>query len=295
MSWARLGLLAVLVLALGTPAHSQTAAAASPEAEKVPTLVECDLIKDSDAEQLKCFRAFAKPEIEKQKKEYAKKEEEAKKDTERFVRKWKVRDTTTVTPAGDIDIGSKSGTFQIGTSGGQSTSVAKVSALGILQPINGGILDTWEPFFGASWDRDTTAKTPKDQRQFLVGISGGLFNIGNDGSQVFSTLRVGRRNDIRADTESGFVNLHADIYLLPWIRGKQGESTTYSGTYLTSGVLIQDSKSAIPNPALDGRRTGIYAGVKWEGQLNALLPRFTVSASTQTFRDIEVSAMNQKT
>lgn len=278
---------AALVLCGGL--HGPVYAQHDPAKGAPPKIYDCVRMEGEPDKQLACFRDYAKPIVSKMQKDHEEKQQRLKEKQEALIPKWKLRDTSTITPGGEYDIGAKPASVQLGTSEGKSISTAKISVFGVLQPINGGPLDTWERFFNVAWDRDISAKTPKDLRQFIVGMEGNLLtgSFASTG-QAHLTLRAGHRDDVRSDTRGSFLNANADLYYIPWISGKRGEDVTHRGIYFPVGLLVEKTKSADANAGPEGTRSSLYAGVRFETDLNAILPRLSANASTQWFRDIRV-------
>ncbi|SOD24107.1 hypothetical protein SAMN05518800_1226 [Variovorax sp. YR752] len=252
-------------------------------------------MQDKPEEQLTCFRDYAKPIVSEMQKVHEKNQRELKSKQEALIPKWRLRDTSAITASGEYDVGSKPASVQLGTSEGKSISTAKISVFGVLQPINGGPLDTWEPFFNVAWDRDISAKTPKDLRQFIVGMEGNLLtgSFASTG-QAYLTLRAGHRDDVRSDTRGSFFNANADLYYIPWISGKRGKDVTHRGIYFPVGLLVEKTKSANASAGPEGTRSSLYAGIRFETDLNAILPRLSANASTQWFRDVSVPSSTDK-
>lgn len=246
-------------------------------------LEACVAMKDG-TERLNCFDEFAKQDAKKKLEAREAANQLAKEESAKAIR-WRIRDSGTVSAAGLADIGSKPARFEIGRADGSSSSSVRMAAVGIFQAIDQpGFFDTWEPFIAVAWDRDSAAKTPKDQRQLIGGITGNLFNVGGTGTAVIATTRLGFRNDLKRNSDAIFLNLHADIVHLAWVNDDQTESTN-SFIPIPYLGLVADSARTSPTSATDGHRFGAYAGIKSEFQLFALAPRLGGTASVQWFKD----------
>lgn len=211
---------------------------------------------------------------------------EAPKPEDRPAIKWKVRDSGTVSPIGFADVGTKPGLFQIGRTDGEDFTKAKVAVVGVVRAINqpDGFLDGWEPFFGASWDRDTAAKTPKDLRQVLVGISGQIGTPGPTGISTFPTLRLGYKDNLKVHTSGAFVNVHFDIIYLPWVNTPELDGKNSWALVPYVGVY-SSAVHASPATVQDGTYLGSYAGAKLEVKLGAIVDRLSLTAQGQYYRD----------
>lgn len=220
---------------------------------------------------------------------------EAPKVEQRPAVRWKVRDSGTVSPVGAADIGSKAGQFQIGDSDGKNFTTAKVGIVGVGRAINrpGGFFDGWEPFFGLSWDRDTSAKVPKDLRQYVVGITGQVFAPPPGGTTAMPTVRFGYRDEKKAHTSGGFANLHVDIIHLPWVTSPEGPGLNAPAFVPFLGVLTRAS-NASPGATTDGTYTGLYLGAKYELKLGAIVERLSASAQAQYFKEVAAPGANDK-
>jgi len=220
---------------------------------------------------------------------------EAPKADERPAVSWKVRDSGTVSPIGFADVGTKPGLFQIGRTDGVDFTSAKVALVGVGRAINQpqGFFDGWEPFVGVSWDRDTSAKTPKDLRQVLVGISGQIGTPGPTGVSAFPTLRIGYKDEVKAHTSGGFVNAHFDIIYLPWVNSPEvsGKNSSAFVPYLG---LYSDSAHASPSTSQDGTYLGAYLGAKLEVKLGAIVERLSLTGQGQYYRDSTTPGSEEK-
>jgi len=212
---------------------------------------------------------------------------EAPKPEERPAIKWKVRDSGTVSPIGYADVGTKPGLFQIGRTDGKDFTMAKVAVVGVVRAINqpDGFFDGWEPFVGASWDRDTSAKTPKDLRQALVGISGQIGSPGPTGVSAFPTLRIGYKDDIKTHVTGPFVNAHVDIIYLPWVNTPELPGAT-SWALVPYAGLYSTASHSDPDATTDGTYTGAYGGAKLEVKLGAIAERLSLTGQGQYYRDL---------
>ncbi len=208
---------------------------------------------------------------------------------------WKIRDASAISPAGLADVGGGPALFQLGRSDGQSFSTIRLAALGAFRGIDTpGFFEGWEPFVALGWERDSGTDPPKDQRQFVLGLTGQVRDPGIDGTTFLPTLRLGHRQERHTDTRSDFANLHVDVIHLPWVGGDQGEGLNYYALIPFAGVLFGNARSRIPDPALEGGRVGLYAGIRGEAQLYALLPRLTAVASAQWYQDVRAPAASEK-
>jgi hypothetical protein len=214
---------------------------------------------------------------------------EAPKPEERPAIKWKVRDSGTVSPIGFADVGTKPGLFQVGRTDGEDFTTAKVAVIGVIKAINQpeGFFDGWEPFVGASWDRDTSAKTPKDLRQVLIGISGQIGTPGPRGVSAFPTLRLGYKDDIKAHTSGAFINAHVDIIYLPWVNTPELDGKN-SWAFVPYVGMYSSALHSSPESPEDGTYTGPYAGAKLEVNLGAIAERLSFTGQGQYYRDVSV-------
>jgi hypothetical protein len=200
--------------------------------------------------------------------------------------KWKIRDSGTVSPIGFADVGTKPGLLQVGRSDGKDFSTAKVAVVGVIRAIDqpNGFFDGWEPFLGASWDRDTSAKTPKDLRQVLVGISGQIGSPKPDGVSAFPTVRLGYKDDSKANAKGAFLNTHVDVIYLPWVNSSEGAGIN-SWAFVPYLGLYAESAHAAPAATQDGSFVGSYAGGKLEYKLGVIAERLSVTGQGQYYRD----------
>lgn len=214
---------------------------------------------------------------------------ESPKVEERPLIKWNVRDSGTVSPIGFADVGSKPGLLQVGRTDGKDFTTVKLSAVGVFSAINqpNGFFNGWEPFIGASWNRDTSATTPKDLRQVLVGISGQVGTPGPLGISAFPTLRLGYKDEVNTHSRGGFLNLHVDVIYLPWVNTPE-VSGINSWALVPYVGLYSAASHASPEAPQDGTYTGSYAGAKLEVKLGAIAERLSLTGQSQYYRDANV-------
>lgn len=259
-----------------------------------PTIESCIPLKDVVA-RLACFDEVAAREVQQKEKARDAELQEKREQLEQTV-DWRIRDSATVSPAGLADLGTKPALFNLGRSGGSTFSVVRAAAYGVLQPINqpGGLFDTWQPFFGAGWTRDTTGKVEKDLRQATIGITGNVVDAGPQDTAVIATMRLGVRDEVKSHTRDAFLNLHADILHLPWLVSDQTEATSNLFVVPFLGLLSESSKTSTPAITSSVRRSAIYGGLKAEYQLFRAVPMLSGTASVQWFRDVHVSSDGDK-
>jgi len=211
---------------------------------------------------------------------------EQPKADERPAVRWKVRDSGTVSPIGFADVGTKPGLFQVGRTDGTDFTSAKVAIVGVGRAINqpDGFFDGWEPFVGVSWDRDTSAKKPKDLRQAVVGISGQIGTPGPTDVSAFPTFRIGYKKDVKADKNRGFLNAHLDVIYIPWVNSPEGLGKN-SSAFVPYIGLYSEATRTNPSTSNDGTYLGAYLGAKWEVKLGAIAERLTLTAQGQVYRD----------
>lgn len=216
------------------------------------------------------------------------KPKEAPKIEERPEVRWKVRDSSTISPVGDADWGTKPGLFQLGRSDGRDFSSVKVSLVGVLRAIEapGRVYNTWEPFFGVSWDKDTSTSKPRDLRQAFIGITGQLNESGPDGTSLNPTFRIGFRDDAKADTHGLFATAHVDVIRMPWVNDPELPDRNASIFVPFFGLHMARTRTS-PGAVSDGTYTGAYAGAKTEIKLWGIVPRLSVVGQAQYYRDLD--------
>lgn len=254
------------MLLLSFAAHGQDKSTAA--------LDSCLAIQDGD-KRLKCYDKAAgfKPD-------------EAQKKPDPGPVKWRVRDSNTVSPVGEADMGSKPGLVQAGRTDGVDFSTAKVAAFRVFQAINqpGGFWDAWQPFVGVSWDRDTSAKTPKDLRQAMAGIAGPDFTLWK-GTEALPTLRLGYKDESKARQTGAFLNAHFEIVSDVLAKHDEGKDRNtpllvpYLGLYGTTAHTD-------PTAATDGSTLSAYVGAKAGYKLDAIVDRLSLTGQGQWFHDL---------
>lgn len=248
------------------------------EAQAPAAAIECLDYDDNNA-RLRCFDLAI-----------GYKPKEPPKAEERAPVRWKVRDSNTISPVGDADWGAKPGLFQLGRSDGKDFSAVKASLVGVQRAIDapGRVYNTWEPFFGVSWDKDTTTSKPKDMRQAFVGITGQLNESGPEGTSLNPTFRIGFRDDARADTHGLFATAHVDVIRMSWVNDPElpdRNATVFVPFFGLHTTRTRTSPSAVG----DGTYTGTYIGAKAEIKLWAFVPRLSVVGQAQYYRDLDTS------
>lgn len=170
---------------------------------------------------------------------------------------WKLRDSGTVSPTGYADIGTKPAVFQVGRDDGKDFTKVKASAVGVMAALNlpGNPFNGWERFFGVSWNRDTSAKTPKDERQLFLGISGMLLRPSPTGTGLFPTFRLGYKDDTKAHTHEGWTNAHFDVIHLPWVANFEMPEKNSWAPVPYFGLFLQ-TRRALPQPRRTAATTG---------------------------------------
>ncbi|UDF34090.1 UNVERIFIED_ORG: hypothetical protein LHJ69_16030 [Shinella sp. XGS7] len=199
---------------------------------------------------------------------------------------WKLRDSGTVSPTGYADIGTKPAVFQVGRDDGKDFTKVKASAVGVMAALNlpGNPFNGWERFFGVSWNRDTSAKTPKDERQLFLGISGMLLRPSPTGTGLFPTFRLGYKDDTKAHTHEGWTNAHFDVIHLPWVANFEMPEKNSWAPVPYFGLFSSNPKSS-PSAASDGSYYGFYVGLKNEFKLWAIADRLSLAVTGQAYRD----------
>jgi hypothetical protein len=203
---------------------------------------------------------------------------------------WKVRDSGTVSPVGDADIGTKAAQFQYGKEDEKSFTKVKVAAVGVLKPINEvGFFEGWSPFVGASWDRDTGAKTPKNTRQVFVGITGAANEAGPGGVAFLPTFRLGYKDDTRAHSGGGWANAHVDVIALSLVDDPEDKGLNSKAIVPYFGLYSAATHTSPSKPA-DGTYYGPYLGLKTEFKLGAILDRLSLNVKGQVYHDAHAPA-----
>jgi hypothetical protein len=198
---------------------------------------------------------------------------------------WKVRDSGTVSPVGNADIGAKAAQFQYGKEDGEDYTKVKASVVGVFKAINQvGFFEGWSPFVGVSWDRDTQAKTPKNMRQVFVGITGAANEASPKGTAFLPTFRLGYKHDSKSRTGGGWVNAHVDVIDIRLVDDPEDKGLNSKAIVPYIGIYSAATHTSPGAPA-DGTYYGPYLGLKAEFKLGAVLDRLSLNVKGQVYRD----------
>lgn len=180
------------------------------------------------------------------------------------------------------DMVDKPGQLNLKSENGTDSSSAKFGVIGAFRPVN----DLgWQPFVSAAWNRDTSGTSPKDIRDFSLGITGPLWDPLDPGWTLFPTLRATRRYDQFGSAESNRFGLHVNFVKLSWVNSVPGAQTNSYAFVPHIGMVDNYPPS---NGANGGLWRGAYAGFNLAADLNRIAPRLSANLGYEYFVDAAV-------
>lgn len=267
-----------LALMLHAGAHAQDAAipAASAASALHSELDDCSTI-EKDAPRLKCYEKVA-----------GRKPKENPPGELGGFKGWQVRDSGSIAPEGDQDLGKKAALLQAGRTDGANFTTASVGVFAIFSANHpdAPAWNGWQPFLGATWDRDTSAKTPKDLKQVVAGITDSIhFGPMDRANALLPTFRIGYKDESKAQETAGFVNAHVELVLDVLTRYAEGKDKNTPLLVPYFGLYAQTSHTK-PAADTDGSALSGYVGAHAGYKLNAILEGLSATAQGQWYHDI---------
>lgn len=197
-----------------------------------------------------------------------------------------IRDKADFNNFAGAELGSKPGQFNLQHIDGKDSSTVRLGAIAAFRAIN----DLgWQPFAALAWNRDTAAKTPKDNCDIALGITGPLWDAYDYGWTLFPTLRAIRRVDTAGSGDATIFDANINIVKLSWVNSVPGADRN-SYQFVPHVGLLHERR--LTTGVTHGNWQSVYGGLTFSSQLNGFVPRLSSVVTYQRFSDQSVPGRN---